>query len=228
MAVLKHARDVKNKYKSNRSDAMSSVEEEGKSVRLAVEGQDFVLRNLPCVRFFIEGSDAQPTAATDYVRELLGCDETSKVCMLRMQEPLVCTETDPGRSFKCTLSRDMAVALGVTAEGRNKIGALPKRFQVPTRPEKLPLVLVRGNRGDVFTVTTSPCVSYHVAKSAGAAKTMQGDITIYRNEHMLRMDDILGPADVRVPLPHEFTVQDGICGIAFWVGGLTDLSDQTY
>ena len=26
--------------------------------------------------------------------------------MLRMQEPLVCTETDPGRPFKCTLSRD--------------------------------------------------------------------------------------------------------------------------
>ena len=101
---------------------------------------------------------------------------------------------------------------------------MPKRFQVPTRLEKLRLVLVRGKRGEVFSLSTSPAVSYHVAKSAGAAKTMRGEITCYRNDQVLTLGEVLGPSDVEsMPLLHDFSVLDGICGIAFWVGGLTDV-----
>jgi len=129
-----------------------------------------------------------------------------------------------GRTFKCTLSRDTTFAIGITAEGRNKVGALPKRFQVPTRLEKLRIVLVRGKRGDVISVSTSPAVSYHVAKSAGAAKTMRGEMTCCRNDRAMTLEDVLGPQDVEsMPLQHDFSVLDGICGVAFWVGGLTDL-----
>jgi hypothetical protein len=227
MAVLKLSKDLKSKYRRG-SDSASAVREEndadGKSVRLCDGSPDFVLRNLPCVRFYLEGPDVQNSEATDYVRQLLRADDSSKVCMLRMQEPLVCTETDPGRSFKCTLSRDCTFAVGVTAEGRNKVGALPKRFQVPSRVEKLRVVLVRGKRGDMFSLSTSPAVSYHVAKSAGAAKTMRGEMTCYRNEQAMSLEEVLGPPDVEsMPLLHDFSVLDGICGIAFWVGGLTDV-----
>jgi hypothetical protein len=227
MAVLKLSRDLKSKYR-RATDSAQAVREEnesdGKSVRLCDAKPDFVLRNLPCVRFYLEGPDVQNSEATDYVRQILGADDANKVCMLRMQEPLVCTETDPGRSFKYTLSRDITFAIGVTAEGRNKVGALPKRFQVPSRVEKLRVVLVRGKRGDSFSLSTSPAVSYHVAKSAGAAKTMRGEMACYRNEQAMTRDEILGPPDVEsMPLQHDFSVLDGICGIAFWVGGLTDV-----
>ena len=228
MAVLKLSKDLQSKYRRAGSESAAAVREEnesdGKSVRLCDGSPDFVLRNLPCVRFYLEGPDVQNNEATEYVRHILDADDANKVCMLRMQEPLVCTETDPGRSFKCTLSRDITFAVGVIAEGRNKVGALPKRFQVPTRVEKLRLVLVRGKRGEVFSLSTSPAVSYHVAKSAGAAKTMRGEITCYRNDQVLTLGEVLGPSDVEsMPLLHDFSVLDGICGIAFWVGGLTDV-----
>ena len=43
-----------------------------------------------------------------------------EVCMLRMQEPLVCTETDPGRPFKCTLSRDGIVPRGARSDTQTR------------------------------------------------------------------------------------------------------------
>jgi len=200
---------------------------------------EYVIRNLPSSRFHLDGPDVQPTAATDYVRELLGAEDSlsgpladTKVCMLRMQEPLVCTETEPGRTFKCNIDRDVLLAIGITAEGRNKIGALPKRFQVPGRPEKLRLVLVQARRGDVLALQTSPAVNYHVPSRGGpgrpsapsVAQTIRGDVTLMRNDRALGPSDLQGPSDMQdMPLPHDFSVVDGICGIAFWVGGLTDV-----
>lgn len=229
LAVLKLSRDLKSKYKGRAGDTgtCETVQEERPSVRLASESSDFILRNLPCVRFYLDNSqDAPSTAATQYIQELLGADGDAKVCMMRMQEPLVCTETDPGRPFKCTLNRDVTVAIGVIAEGRNKIGALPKRFQVPTRIEKMGLVLVDAKRGDVLTLHASPAVSYHVAKSAAAAKTMRGDLCLYRNDAQMQLADVRGPPGLEaMPCPHDFAVQDGICGVIFWVGGLTDAQE---
>merc|ERR1719191_1246259 len=124
--------------------------------------------------------------------------------MLRMQEPLVISNADPGRYFTVSLNRDLTLAIGVTAEGRSKVGALPKRFQVPSRPDKLNLVLLQGNRGDVFKVHVQPSVSYHAKKDDGAAapKTMTGELTFYRNN---------GPEPIQVGegsvVPHNFTVQ---------------------
>jgi hypothetical protein len=49
-------------------------------------------------------------------------------------------------------------------------------------------------------------------------------MTCTRNEQAMTLDDVLGPQGLEgMPLPHDFSVLDGICGIAFWVGGLTDL-----
>jgi hypothetical protein len=179
---------------------------------------------LPCARFYLKGlQQPYPSPAIQHVCGLLHTEEVDKLCMLRTQEPLVLSETDSHRSFTCTVARDLAVVIGVLAEGRQTLGALPKRFQVPKRLECLRVIKVQAKQNDVISLSASPSIRYHVAKAAESAKT-RGEVRFYRNNTPLLLDEV-EPIE-GLPLRHEYTVLDGICGIIFWIGGLSDITES--
>jgi hypothetical protein len=158
-----------------------------------------------------------------YVCSLLNTGDVEKLCMLRTQEPLVLSEVDSDRSFTCTVGRDLPVVIGVMAEGRQTLGALPKRFQVPKRLECLRVIKVQANRNDVISLSASPSVRYHVAKAVESSRT-RGEVRFYRNNAPLPLDQV-EPIE-SLPLGHEYTVLDGICGVIFWLGSLSDITDN--
>lgn len=103
---------------------------------------------------------------------------------------------------------------------RTLVGALPKRFQVPARAEKLQVVLLQGRKGDCIKVHSTPCVSYLAKKDdATSPKVTRGELTFYFNNDPNPI--VLHNGATKAE--HGFTVQDAMCGAAFWVGGLTDL-----
>lgn len=218
--MLKLARALKAKQLS--SGGSTSSGEKDKEVRFSECAEvGLILRNLPCVRFYLDPVEVPPTPATVLIQEMLGVEGNgARMAMLRMQEPLVMSNADPGRYFTVSLNCDLTLAVGVTAEGRSKVGALPKRFQVPTRAEKLQVVLLQARRGDVIKVHASPCVTYLAKKDeATSPKVTRGELTFYLNNNPDPVVLYNGTSSVQ----HDFTVQDAMCGAAFWVGGLTDL-----